>query len=665
MPYTLEQLEFLGLHLGVVVPPEFLEKKRKGGTTPPPQPQPSSKTVTPEQTKIIEKRRTLLVAASKLTDPPFAATPALAALKLDREAATGALADEYPTPEQFGTAERAIAAFAQKVEEEKQRVIAQKTSLKKFVKDFVEPATAEDDEKNAIKAELKKVSDALKDETPTPAQIKTAETAIAAVKRMVKQAAITGVIAGQDPTQAREARTAFKEFAKVLGNEEPTPEAISIAGDEAKAAEKAVDDLSKERKALAKGPSGETEEAKKIRRAALKKKDEELRVAKETKKKAVERENALLGQKYLTEALEHGPLSLESGQRLKSGSSEMVKAFVKNPRLANSALKSLSTAQHPEVIAANIGKIADLVGDNFKASNGKKFINDKFAREYGENLLRMGGDAGPEFFDRLPDYVASGRQFERDPLGPSKGKPHVLAKHRGNIVAESMIKPDGSIDLNSDKAKNAIGDLLFNPQVLKSPTPSMTAHVLQTVKFLEDPVTGPEATKVLKATRKPTNSAAQKQIRRALGKGDTDEVDDNATRTAVLSAMLKPLNQGQVGSCFATAPCRRLRETEPLDAMKVYSEIASKGTYKPPFGERVPIVTNTPEDEDPLQRSFEYTLATSHARAGRQLREKAVGQKNLGRRGSVPQDRRRSPVEMEKQKGEVAERRQSRLHFRL
>jgi len=628
MPYTLEQLEFLGLHLGVVVPPELLEKKRKAGgsttetptPTTPPTPQP---TVTPEQTRIIEKRKKLLGDVTKLTDPPFAAKPALAALKLEREAAAGALTDESPTPEQFQTAERAIAAFAQKVEVEKQRVIAEKARLKKAVEDFVEPTTAEDSEKNAIKAELTKAGNALTDEAPTPAQIKIAETSLASARRMVKEAATAGALASKDPKQAKATRKAFKKFADILDGEEPTPEAVEDAGRAVSETNKAGEALFEQYQLLEVVPTGETPEAKGIREAALEEKKKEIVAAREKYEKAMARENALLGQKYLTEALDHGPLSSESGQRLTSGSADIVKAFTKNARLAKSAVQSLASAQHPEVIAKNIGKMVDMVGTGFEAGDGG-VMADKHAQAYGEKLLRMGGEVGEEFFDGLSDYISSGRQFEANPLGAAHKDPHVLAQRRGNALAGSMIKPDGSIDLSSDKAKNAIGDLLFNPDVLDNPTPAMTAHVLKTVKFLQDPVTGPKASQVLKDTKEPTNPGAQKLIRQSLGKGNMDALDDNATRTAVLSSMFKPLNQGKVGSCFSTAPCRRLFETQPLDAMKAFSEIATKGTFKPQFGERVPVVTNVPNGEDPLQRSLEYTLATSVARTGDSSEKKAL-----------------------------------------
>ena len=78
--------------------------------------------------------------------------------------------------------------------------------------------------------------------------------------------------------------------------------------------------------------------------------------------------------------------------------------------------------------------------------------------------------------------------------------------------------------------------------------------------------------------------------------------------------MLKPMQQGKVGSCFATAPTRRLRQSEPMKAMQELTNIATTGSYKPANGPEVPIVTNCPDGDDPLLRSWEFSLATSSAR---------------------------------------------------
>ena len=59
----------------------------------------------------------------------------------------------------------------------------------------------------------------------------------------------------------------------------------------------------------------------------------------------------------------------------------------------------------------------------------------------------------------------------------------------------------------------------------------------------------------------------------------------------------------------------RLRQTKPLQAMESLATIASTGQYQPPHGDQpVPAVTTFPAGDDPLLRSWEYSLATSAAR---------------------------------------------------
>src|SRR5262249_13846123 len=142
------------------------------------------------------------------------------------------------------------------------------------------------------------------------------------------------------------------------------------------------------------------------------------------------------------------------------------------------------------------------------------------------------------------------------------------AQQRSVTLATKLVNPDGTIDLASPTAQDAIGNMLFHPDAMQFQTPAMTANVLKTLKFLGDPQTGPQASAVLQATVQPTNPGAQTLVRMAHGKGDNDAVDDGETRAAVLAAMLRPLDQGPVGSCFATAPVRRLREISPLETMQ-------------------------------------------------------------------------------------------------
>lgn len=577
-----------------------------------------------EKKRVGDKRKALLDEVPKLTNPAFADTEALAALKTDREIVTGELAGELPTPDQLKKAEEAIAAFAEKVEKEKQRVIARKATLRKVVDDFAHPVGAEQEEKDAMDAECEKIKNALKDEAPTPADLKKAEKAIAKLTELIKQSKKMGAFAAKNPAAATEARKAFKDFRAAMLDEDVTPEVVAAAKQKLAEASQEYNQTLAEWKQLGQVPNGETNEQKIARETRREEVASLWRTANTKRDTAIAREKAVLAhekavlcEKMLTEATDHGPLSGDTGRPFKAATAtKLVKAFAKDPKLASSAVKAATTAKYPDALADSVDKMIDIVDSGFQSGDGTMWPNSvDYCRDYGEKLLRAGGELGGDFFSRLPDYIASGKQFDAVDLGDNPNESYAkLAQKRSVMVAEKLVKPDGSIDVTTADAKAAIGNMLFHPSAMLNTTPALNAQMLKTVKFFEDPVSGPLASNVLKATVKPTDGGAQKLVRRALGKGDNDPVSDAETRTSVLAAMLKPLQQGPVGSCFSTAPTRRMRETKPLDAMKAYSDIACKGVYKPKYGVEVPVITNAPPDEDPLQRSFEYTLATSAVR---------------------------------------------------
>jgi hypothetical protein len=578
-----------------------------------------------EKQRVIGKRTNLLQQANALTDPDFADAEGLKELKTQRDAATNALADALPAPAQILAAEQAIAAFAQKAEEAKQRAKQKALDLKSVLTGLADPDGADLEEKKATKKERDLVNSALQKEAPTPAEFKQAEKSLARLKDLIKQSSKMGALAAKNPTAATEARKVFKGFRDKMLDQDVTPEMLSEA-------KKKVKDATDEREnkrlawaALNKVPNNETAEARLVRLTKLQEAtnafwaaDHQKNLAIASTKDVLAHEQAVLAEKLLTEATEHGPLSGHTDRPFSDATAtKLVQAYAKDPLLADVAVKSATTARHPDAIANGLDHIIGKVADGFAKSDGKGWNDKDKARKYGEDLLKMGGDIGDDYFTRLPEYLDSGQQFvpsSPSPLGDSGSSSFEhLAQKRSVTLAKSFVKADGSIDVTSDNAKKAIGNMLFHPRAMMNQTPSLTAHVLKTVKFLEDPVTGPQATNVLKATVAPTSEGSKKLVRKALGKGDTEAVDDDGTRTSVLASMLKPLHQGKVGSCFSTAPTRRMRETEPLNAMKAYSDIASKGTYHPAGGKEVPVVTNLPEGDDPLQRSWEYTLATSSA----------------------------------------------------
>ena len=369
--------------------------------------------------RVADKRKKLLEDVGKLADPAFADTEAVKGLQDEREAATGALSAEFPTPQQFQAAEKAIVAFGQIVELEKTRVVEKRRALLENLGKLSDPGGADTDEKKATKAERDKAGTALSAETPIPADIKKAETAIAALDRLVKQAAKLDALAVKNPAAAGEARKAFKDFKNVIGDAEVTPEAIATATTDRGEREKELGDAIAAYEQANALPEG-TEEEKRIKEEAVENATDAYWEAKGKSDEAVAREKALLGHKLLTDAISHGPLSGESGRPFKASTAEtLVKAFTKDPRLADAAVKAATTAKYPDAVAGGIDMMISKVENGFESTSGTAFRNADYARRYGEKLLRMGGEVGDEFFARLPDYIDSGHQFDDKPLGDS------------------------------------------------------------------------------------------------------------------------------------------------------------------------------------------------------------------------------------------------------
>lgn len=577
-----------------------------------------------EKQRVKQARITLL--GTELLDPPYADKAAVAVLKTERDKRNAALTDELPTPAQITAAEQAIVAFNNAVAAEKKRVTDRRNALLAALSNATDPDDAPEETVEILEEQRQEAGAALRDEAPTPAEMETAERAVGELDKALK---IFKIAAG-NPKAAEQLVAAFLDFKNTIGDTEPTPELIAEAAKQRSEASKARTDLAADLKsALAdykkarKLPATTPQEKERKRRAIeatanahrLAKNQSEAADAEEQRLAA--RENALVGTKSLTEAIRFGALSPDAGRPFKPETAEkLIAAYSKDGRLADAALRAASTAKFPDELADNLDALIGHVKGGFASADGVSFRDQEYSRTYGERLMKMGGEVGSEFFSRMPDYLASGKQFaptEFEHAGA--GTFPKLAQKRSVSLAGKLMKTDGTLDLASDDAKNAIGDMLFHPKVLRNAMPAMNAYMLKTLQTFSDPVTGRQANSVLTGITAPTSPGAQTILRTSLDKGGTDAVDAKDARTSVLASMLKPLDQGPVGSCFATAPARLMRETQPIEAMKAFAEIASKGTCKPPNGPEVPAVTNTPPGEDPLMRSWEYSLATSTARS--------------------------------------------------
>ena len=428
-----------------------------------------------------------------------------------------------------------------------------------------------------------------------------------AVSKQVRSAALAKLTAA-NPRAATAAKAAFDAFATVLGEEEATAQSVQEAGAARNAAEKRVTASRKavqDARALPSGTKAEKLSKKNVRLSA----GGEQTSAEAALVLANARETALLGQLRLSEAIKGGPLSGDTGRPFSPDTAEkLITGYKTNPRLADAAVAEAGMAQFPDAVADELGAMIGRVGAGFKS--GRTSLRENAALGYGKGLLKQVGNLGPGSLAGLDGYLTDGLQFQPDPLGESGcGTYTELARRRTAAIAGKLVQPDGSVDPTSTPAKTAIGHALFHPDSIQNQTPALTAHLMKTVEVLSTP----DASRLLKGVTAPhPGSGAGHLVGNPTGGSGAPTAQD--ARVAVVDAMLTPLDQGNVGSCFATAPARRLRLQQPLKAMASLTEMASTGICTPPFGDAVPVVTNLPDGENKLLRSWEYSTASASAR---------------------------------------------------
>jgi len=235
--------------------------------------------------------------------------------------------------------------------------------------------------------------------------------------------------------------------------------------------------------------------------------------------------------------------------------------------------------------------------------------------------MAMSANFPIEMQDLLDDYLDDDAHFNAAP-DMYRGKTYNEdVKNRAASVSSALLTPDG--DLDFDAGFKALADVMFHPDSLKYPTPELATHMFETMGFL---ARDDAAKDKLKNVRKPTSEAAQALVKVSTGH-DASAQGDGDARQAVLNAMLTPVFQGNVGSCFATAGIVRLRKTDPGKALETFSKMIETGNYVPEKGVAVPLVQNVPADQDPLVRSLEYSAATACARADQSQERKDFGKR--------------------------------------
>jgi hypothetical protein len=364
--------------------------------------------------------------------------------------------------------------------------------------------------------------------------------------------------------------------------------------------------------------------------AAADKNTEAQEAADETKEKLGEAQatqDAKDGKKSLIDAMSFGPLS-PSGKLSDEDKVKFAGAYGSNAKVADGMLAMTGTAKNPKALADSAGMLANAASGGFAAPDGRKLDLPKDQLDQmALNAARMGDEAGGDYFKNFDAYLKSGKQLDPDPTGGMDGPladPKEEAKRKNKValartqsLGGAAVKPDGTVDFNTDAAKGQMDHMMFHPGSLKTFTPQMNMKMAETKALFDDPATKDKANKTIADTKLPGPTAPGRNAAMTLVAGTTGKdkgsVTDNDAKASVLGAMMTPLSQGPVGSCFSTAPVHAIRETDPLRAMDEYSKIATTGQFKDKGGNVYPANTSLPAGENPLMRSWEYSVATAAA----------------------------------------------------
>ncbi len=340
---------------------------------------------------------------------------------------------------------------------------------------------------------------------------------------------------------------------------------------------------------------------------------------------------------HLLDALQFGMLSrppapetdLVLAAAREKATDDIIKKFKDHPDTALDALHLVGRAKNPAVVVKGISVVGKLRAGGFADAKGASYSVET-AGDMTRNALQMGDMVGGNFFEDMEAFYGTDKHSKDDPLVPTKigedGKakpiPDAGGKQKGiaytKKIANDLIGRDGKV--NFANAKATVDNLKFHPGSLITPLFALTANLEDVKEKFTKPGTNNLYVKKLGEVKAPKNGGhgekAKGLVRDCLG------LDHDATPTAadsqraVMSALITPFAQGQVGSCFATGPCLKFKEATPLDYIADLGQIVENGTLKKGTGTALPVITNLPKanKENPLMRSWEYSVTTLGAR---------------------------------------------------
>lgn len=473
-----------------------------------------------------------------------------------------------------------------------------------------EPSESEDaiaDERAAIAAQQQRLGELYAAGPLTPERLAEIGQVLAGLINMVQTAQQIAALDAQSPEAATEARQAMAGFDEALGpGTVVTPELLAQLETE-RASAQATEDTAQQTllaaEAMPEGPE---------RDAALDAARAELMAATAARETAHARVQAAHGKQRLSAAITTGPLRPDARRPIPDQSAaQLIEAYTRNPDLAEFATDQAGSSANPEAIAAGMDMLCTNVAGGFPNSEGQLPAAPFDGMAYAQNLIRGASNEGGDYMADAQAYLADGGHLQRNPV-PNDGHGNSVdarERARSNFMADAAIGADGTLDVSTPAAQEALGHLRFNPDVVDEPTAALNAHVRATYDMLGDDANQARAQGILDDVDEPQGNG--RSLVALSSGGNAASVTEADARQAVVSALMTPVHQGGVGSCFATAGVRRMSTLDPLESMEFYAELAETGQFRPRNGlDAIPAVMSFPPDENPLIRSMEYSAAT-------------------------------------------------------
>ena len=356
---------------------------------------------------------------------------------------------------------------------------------------------------------------------------------------------------------------------------------------------------------------------------------------------------AAKSQRAMLDAITFGPLSPLAAHPIPENMLEdVVGLFDKNPDIAIQTCALAPGAKDKQALAQTALLMAQQCETKFlwqppAGSDGvvppAQTMGEGQVMSYAKNALKQAAFFGAEFTAEAQQAVANGVPHKQDAnmRALTDYSMKNVAASRATTAAETMIQrtpasqgvPAGvKLDLNSPAFNAMLIEQRHGFDASFNATVTLSEQMGNLKEYFGDPTQGDarraKAETILNSVTAVPASPASRSLLSAQMGIPAEDFDDplkadeikEKIQVGILKAMTTPIAQGDVGSCFATAPLRKLQNDDPVALMEMYRDIATTGVFNPKHGRPVPAVTNLPPGDEPLARSLEYSIATAAAR---------------------------------------------------